>query len=279
MPRKMSLQSVVQETAVPIEQLAQDLRKAARTLTTAEVRYLVDLYYQIQDFRKASGNQIASMTKSGEPTLVLSWAYNSMETIEREIKKWLDIYTDAQPMGQWAKSVTGVGPIIAAGLLAHIDIAKAPTVGHIWRFAGYDPTSKWEKGKKRPHNAALKVLCWKIGESFVKVSANPKDFYGKYYLARKAYEHAKNERGEYAEQAAKEITTKRYRTTTEAYKAYSQGRLPDGHIHARAKRYAVKLFLSHWHGEAYRRILGKEPPLPWPIDKLPEHTHIIEPPG
>ena len=42
-----------------------------------------------------------------------------------------------------------------------------------------NPTVEWKKGEKRPWNASLKVLCWKIGESFVKVSSNPKDFYGK----------------------------------------------------------------------------------------------------
>jgi hypothetical protein len=40
-------------------------------------------------------------------------------------------------------SIKGIGPVIAAGLLANIDITKAPTAGHIWRFAGLDPSSKW----------------------------------------------------------------------------------------------------------------------------------------
>jgi hypothetical protein len=44
-------------------------------------------------------------------------------------------------------------------LLARIDIVKAPTAGHIWRYAGLDPTVRWNKGEKRPWNAGLKVLC------------------------------------------------------------------------------------------------------------------------
>ena len=72
-------------------------------------------------------------------------------------------------------------------------------------YAGMDPRSTWEKGQKRPWNAQLKVLCWKLGESFVKVSGNEKAFYGRIYKERKALEMAKNEAGEYAAQAAAKL--------------------------------------------------------------------------
>ena len=87
--------------------------------------------------------------------------------MEGQIKRALEKYVDNHPVGSWLTSIHGIGPVIAAGLLAHIDIARAPTVGHIWRFAGLDPTTKWEKKTRRPWNAALKVLTWKAGESFV----------------------------------------------------------------------------------------------------------------
>ena len=38
----------------------------------------------------------------------------------------------------------------------------------------------------------------------------------------------------------------------------------------------MKLFLSHLHGEMHRRILGREPPLPYPIAHM-GHAHVIEP--
>ena len=55
---------------------------------------------------------------------------------------------------------------------------------------------------------------------------------------------------------------------TDAYAAYSQGRLPPAHIHARAKRYAIKLFLAHLHHKMYMEHYGKEPPLPYAIAHL-----------
>ena len=42
------------------------------------------------------------------------------------------------------------------------------------------------RGKASLTMPDLKELCWKIGESFVKVKGNPADIYGKIYEERKA---------------------------------------------------------------------------------------------
>lgn len=256
----------------PIQRLTRDLKEASVVLTDDEARFLVDAYYQMQENRKRSDNQTLSLSKEGEPCAVLSWLAAQSGSLERQVARALDAYSASKPEGQWARSVVGIGPIISAGLLAHIDIEKAPTAGHIWRFAGLDPTDKWNKGEKRPWNAALKTLCWKIGESFVKVSGNPEAVYGQIYLQRKEYEKAKNERGEYSEQAAEVLKS---RPTHKQKATYADGKLPDGHIHARCKRYAVKLFLSHYQEKCYEFRYGTKPPLPYPIAIL-GHAHKIE---
>ena len=63
---------------------------------------------------------------------------------------------------RWARSIYGIWPVLAAGLLAHIDIEQAPTVGHIWSFAGLDPTKKWQPKTTRPWNAArvMNTATW-----------------------------------------------------------------------------------------------------------------------
>jgi hypothetical protein len=161
-------------------------------------------------------------------------------------------------------------------MLAHIDITRAPVAGSIWKFAGLDGTTEWGKGQKRPFNASLKTLCWKLGESFVKVSANPNDFYGQIYLQRKDLETERNEAGSYADSCAEILKKKNFSKSTDAYKAYITGKLPKGHIHARAKRYAVKLFLSHLH-EVWRKHEGLPVPDTYPIAHL-GHVHKIDPP-
>jgi hypothetical protein len=261
-----------------IAKLTKDLKSAATHLTDAEARYLVDAYYTIQEYRIAAAAQVREAKKGGEPNEVLGWLFDNQKAIENQIKRALDIYTDAKPIGVWAKSICGIGPVLAAGLIAHIDITKAPTAGHIWSFAGMDPTKEWGKGEKRPWNARLKVLCWKIGESFVKVSGNANDVYGKYYIERKQYETAANDAGKFTDQAKAKLEKCKIGKDTDAYKSYIQGKLPPAHIHARAKRYAVKLFLAHYQEMAYRLHYGEAPPNPYPMAIL-GHAHKINPPG
>lgn len=250
-----------------------DIRKAAANLSDQEARYLVDYYYIMQDDRKRSNNQVRSM--SDEPNVMLNFLSVQAAHLEETIKKALDDYTKAHSMGSWMREVYGIGPVLSAGLLAHIDIEKAPTAGHIWSFAGLDPLKTWDKGQKRPWNATLKTLCWKIGQSFMKFSGQENCYYGRIYKERKAFELQRNESGVNAELAATLVS--KFAKTTEAHGHLSGGKLPPAQIDARARRYAVKLFLSHMQGEWYRRHFGVEPPLPYPIAIL-GHAHMIKSP-
>lgn len=254
--------------------LTKDIKQAAKTLSSDEARYLVDAYYQLQGDRIRSDNQVRALQASDEPHQTIAWLAANAGLLERNIKSALDAYSDAHVVGQWSKSIVGIGPVISAGLLAHIDITKAPTVGHIWRFAGLDPTVSWNKSEKRPWNASLKTLCWKIGESFVKVGAHEDDVYGKLYLQRKAREIALNDDHAFSEQAVAKLAKFKIGKTTEARKHYEAGRLPPAHIHARAKRWTVKLFLAHWHAVAYRAHFGENAPKPYVISQL-QHGHDI----
>lgn len=256
--------------------LKKDIKNASVNLSDEEARYLVDTYYQMQEYRKATNNQCRTLdsTPEGEPHDTLGFFANNFQTLENNIKSCLESYVKSKAIGQWMLSICGIGPVISAGLLAHIDIKKVETAGAIQRFAGLDPTLVWEKGQVRPFNARLKTLCWKIGESFVKVSGNDKDVYGKLYLIRKEYEQQKNENLEYKEQAEEKLKKFKISKNTEAYKWYSQGKLPPAHIQARAKRYAVKIFLSHLFSVWYELDRGKLPPKPYAIAIL-NHAHEI----
>lgn len=96
----------------------------------------------------------------------------------------------------------------------------------------------------------------------------------KIYKARKEYEQEKNENGDYADQAEEILRTRNIGKTTEAYKHYSQGKLPPGHIQQRAERYATKIFLSHLHEYWYEVHYGEKPPKPFAIAIL-GHAHQI----
>ena len=263
---------------VPVRKLDRDMGQAANTLTATEARYLVDSYYGMQEGRIRANNQIRALTASGEPHESIAWLSTESRVLEESVKRALDAYSASHPVGSRMRTVVGVGPVISAGLLAHIDITRAPTAGAIWRYAGLDPTSEWKKGQKRPHNASLKTLCWKLGESFVKVCNHKDAVYGKLYQERKEVELAKNEAGAFADQAAAKLEKFNIGKTTDAYKAYSVGKLPPAHIHARAKRVAVKMFLSHLHQVWHEVEFGKTAPVPYVFEFADkEHVHKIEP--
>jgi hypothetical protein len=290
----------------PLVKLTKDLRNASRTLSPSEARYLVDRYYQIQQYRTSAKNQIRA-SESEEPNEVIVWFADNFEELEKNIKKALDAYTSSHSVGVWAKSIIGIGPTFAAGLLAHIDAKKAPTAGAVWSYAGYNPSVEWKKGQKRPWNADLKKLMYLVGESFCKVQNNPKDVYGKLYKQRKEQEINKNLAGDFADQAIAKLEKFNIGKDTDAYKWYAgcissedatkiildktgsvkefakepgsgTRMLPPAHINERSKRYAVKIFLAHFHEILFEYEFGIKPPNPYAISIL-GHAHKLEVPN
>jgi len=271
----MNKDVLTDEDDMSVKRLKKDLREAAKTMGPHQARFLVDHYYSIQEYRKSAANQQRALTESEEPVDILAWFHEQSDNLETYIKAALDVYAHNHPVGKWMLGIKGIGPVITAGLLAHIDIEKAPTVGHIWRFAGLDSTVVWKKGEKRPWNGKLKVLCWKIGDSFVKWSGgdNPSP-YGIRYRAWKSEYVLRNERGDYKEQAEQTLATRNFRSDSDAVGHYKQGKLPPGRLELRARRKATKLFLSHVHDFWYRHHFQADPPVPYVIEHL-GHTHYI----
>lgn len=257
-----------------------DLRDAAQHLSSAEVRYLVDTYYQLQEFRKASVNQASHVE---EPNILFTWFGDELKALENEIKRAMFQYAGSNAIGAWTLAIKGLGGgVLAAGLLAYIDperITKTSfnTAGKIHQYSGLNPDQKKVKGKKINWNPRMKLLCWKIGECLIKQCNRDDSFYGPLYKKRKEYEQARSDNGDLAEDAARILTEKNWDKTTDAYKAYIQGKFPPAHIHAKARRWLVKLFLSHWQEIAYWVQVGERAPQPYAMAQL-GHADYISPP-
>jgi hypothetical protein len=117
-----------------------------------------------------------------------------------------------------------------------------------------------------------------VGDSFVKQSFRDNCYYGQLYKHRKAIEVAKNNNGDFAAQADASLGSGK--NLSAAQKAtYKLGKLPDGRLDLRARRWAVKLFLAHLHDVMYRDFYGTEPPLPYPIAHMGHTDYIPPPPG
>lgn len=156
-----------------VERLTRDTRKATATMSAGEARFLVDAYYSLQDYRIQSANQVRALSTTGEPHAVLAWLATNTGTLEKQVQAALDSYSLSKREGRWARSVYGIGPVIAAGLLAHIDPARAHTAGAIWRLAGLDPSVIWPSQSD--------ALTW------LKASGSTEDHEGLLFLAAKHF--------------------------------------------------------------------------------------------
>lgn len=125
-----------------------------------------------------------------------------------------------------------------------------------------------------PYNLELKKKCFLIGESFMKQSNREGSLYGRIYKQRKLEETFKNDRGDYAKDAKRILESKDWSKDTETKKALLEGRLSAGHINMRAKRYAVKLFISHVFEAMYYDRYRETPPNPYVIEYMGHHDYI-----
>jgi len=258
-----------------VKKFSKETRAKIKTMSNKEARYLVKSYYDAQEDRKRRNNQMRALQEDNLDSAVLGWFAEQADHLEKMVGNALDVYSSQNVIGAWVRTIKGIGPVIAAGLIAHLDITRAPTAGHFLSFAGLVASIKWEKGKLRPWNAELKRLCWIIGESFVKVSGgeNPSP-YGMFYTKWKKIYTDHNEAGKLRETAEQSLRNKNYSKDTLAYAAYIEGKLPKAHIHALAKRKPVQLFICHLFDFWYKEVYKIDPPEIYTISIL-KHAHKI----
>ena len=263
------------------------------------LRNLVDIFYDFQDQRIQTQLRIESSKRQHSLseddlsiygiTTIFENALSFEKDIEKIIKNQLKnhaLYT------QYLIKITGIGHLLSAGLIAYIDdIEKFDHVSSLWQYCGYGmnrfcpqckkPTyvnKEYDTGKKAKKlqplehcsvcdaetvaiiqkrisgyqsnwNDRLKVLAWKAGTSFVKQSAKRSGY-------RKLYDKIKKE----------EI-----KLHPEPIKENSKTLFNPGHLHNRAMRKVVKIFLAHlW--QTWRRQQGLEATEPYAKQLLHHST-------
>jgi hypothetical protein len=302
-----------------VAKLDRKMRALAKNVDQRTGRILVDTYYQFQHNRIAFNNQVDAMERDGEDPEIVRHFYEQTFALEKQMASILKVWSENHPVGQWAMSQKGIGPVLSSALLAYVDMDRTPHQSSLWSLAGLRPDVVWlsqadvrkavkelestyemqyqakpdtatlaglladkmrrnpttlgraedredliKIASRRPYSAPLKVICWRIGASFVRVSKHPDAYYGKKYRGRKAYEVARNERGGNAEWAAKILQTKNI--TSKSLKAtLESGKLPPAQIDQRARRWTVKLYLAQWWEVAYEHHTGEKAPFPYPI--------------
>jgi len=195
---------------------------------------LVNLYYQIQNTR----DSISSMT-----TTDLSVYSSYLSTLEELLTESFRDFNFNSVTGKWAVSQDGIGHAMSAALLSILDITKSPSVTNLWKFAGLDPNhTKW--------NPLVKNISWKIGMSFQHFSQYD-TFYGNIYLNDFNRRQSMNQKTKDESEV-----------------------VPTSRLEAQARRYATKIFMSHWHHIRYREVYGVDP-----VMNHSSSTRYIQPPN
>ena len=130
-----------------------------------------------------------------------------------------------------------------------------------------------------PWNQELKEILFRVGIQFRRVGGDGLAIppYRAVYDWRKEYEVARNEKGDYADQAAYKLESRNFRKDSTAYAHYIKGNLPPAQIDARARRFAVKIFLVHLHQVMFFERYGKMPKRPYVLDVLGKEREIVCP--
>jgi len=254
------------------------------------LRTLVDMYYDFQSQRIQTQLRIEAskrehfLTEDDLSIYGLTTIFQNAAAFEVDIEKIIKRQLKNHALyNQYLTRITGIGPMLAAGLIAYIDdIEKFDHVSSLWQYCGYGMNRYCEQCKKPTYveveyhtgktakklhpletchicqektqiilqrrisgyqsnwNDKLKVLAWKAGISFVKQSADRSKY-------RKLYDKIKKDE---------------HRLHPKKIKENSKTLYNDGHLHNRAMRKVVKIFLAHFW-QTWRRQKGLEAPEPY----------------
>jgi hypothetical protein len=219
------------------------------------LRALVDCRdRQIQKARVAFGNRLAALLRYGEPSHdqgskqqveIVRKYYEMFLGLERQLDKDIAAAVRDDPVYPYLQAVKGVGPLMAAKLLAFIDFSRAPTVSALWRFCGYaaidGKAERPRPGERLHYCRRLKTTCFLLGTQLLRARS---PYARIYYKAREQY-------------------------------ALERPQWTKGHRHLAAMRKMVKVFLAHlWFVGRTLYGLPTEPPY---IIGRDGHSHEYRP--
>ena len=149
------------EIQVPeVEKITKDMKNIilhTDTPTKAELRTLVNLFYQIQDMRISISEQIRSINKELSSTgtnndanaIILSWTLKSVSAIEKGINDSLINICKNNEVGKWLLDIVGIGGVLAAGCLAYFDVTGIQYASNFISYAGLNDQNRPWLGREK----------------------------------------------------------------------------------------------------------------------------------
>lgn len=216
------------------------------------LRALVDLRdRQIQKARIQFSNRLSALEReqdnageSQQMAVVMRWL-DVFQSLEEQLDKDIAKIVKTEAIFEEMSQLRGIGPLLAAKVIAMVDIERAQTVSALWRYAGYGvkdgERERPVKGETLHYNIRLKTALYLVATSFLRC--------GSPY--RVVYDNAK----------------RRYEETRQDW--------TKAHIHQAAMRKMIKLFLSHlW--QRWRSLSNLPTREPYVVEYL-DHTTVYAP--
>ena len=164
------------------------------TAEMSDLKLLVRVFYEAQDQRKGAASKVRAYHELGIAVPYMEKALEYATEYEAHLEKQLRAIMKVSPFyNEWLKHVKGIGPVLAASLMAELGSPqKFDTVSALWSYCGLSVRDgeavRRKQGEKSSWNPALKVTAWKISTSFVKcrgsLGRELYDGYKAYYIER-----------------------------------------------------------------------------------------------
>jgi len=197
-------------------------------ITGSDLVYLVNTLLSVEKMRVAAQVRLSHFKHAGKNCIETENAHKRLQDTEDYITLRLKSFVQSHPAYPWFTLVRGIGNENIAKVIGLIDIKRAPYISSLWKWFGYYPGAKREKGKKLEFNIQGKSMCWRMAGGLLKGKGKFYDF----YLLRKKMFTARciSEGLEIKPQAQ--------------IKEKDTNVISEGHVHNYALRKMIKLFLA-----------------------------------
>lgn len=169
---------------------------SVHSISRAEIRTLVNIFYQMQKIRIALREQIRSIeqgkSNGGENKevniAVLDFILTNATVLENNIKTSLELFVQSTEEGRWLLAIKGIGPVLAAGLLGHLDVTDKDYATQFINFAGLNDNNRPWLGVSKSEAIVKEVMgdAKKLDDDMVREIAQ-KTQWSYNYLLSKAY--------------------------------------------------------------------------------------------
>lgn len=219
-----------------------------------ELRVYARQHADIQALRKATGNRIGALERSGlGGSDELDAQMEMLTALEHQLDLKLARLVKQHPLHGWVQQAKGISPRTFALLFGITDdLNRFDNVAKLWAYLGLHVVNgespRRKKGQKANWNNDGRTRCFLIGEAIVKVGAGGK--YREAYDRKKAEYLARERLGESGCPMGQEHKNKNG-GVIQCVKKAEDGTETSAHLHAAAMRYAVKELLKdmwvEWH--------------------------------